>query len=350
MRMAPARARLRLNGLRNRLSDERDARLQRIARSAWRRRNPDLPPITNVQIQTHSRCNADCVFCPYVESWHAANPGRMSEELFGSILEQLRPFAPLIERGRVSPYLMQEPLLDRRIYDWIERIYAAFPGTMVEISTNGAALSPRAVEELIRVLVGRRHEIWISHHGVDAESLDRVMRVDHRKATGNVVELLRRAEGRLRVRIQGAGRSLDGRIHNFGEREYRRSWAETLVREGVPLRNVSVTTFRFHDRAGAIRRTDRDAHLNNKGVVRRIDADNPFHCDRVGRWLHVMWDGRLRICCMDYHGEVPLPSLDETPLLDILRSERYAELMGQVTGAVESPGDFICKRCTSPGG
>lgn len=350
MRMALARARLRWNGLRNRLSDERDARTQRLARIEWRRRDPDLPPISNIQIQTHSRCNADCVFCPYLESWHAAHPGRMSEELFTSILDQLRPFAPLIELGRVSPYLMQEPLLDRRIFDWIDRIYATFPGTMVEISTNGAALTARAAGELLRVLAGRRHEIWVSHHGIDADSLDRVMRIDHRRATANVIELLRRAEGRLRVRLQGAGQSFDGRIHHFDEREYRRVWAETLVRERVPLRNLTVTTFRFHDRAGAIRRTDRDAHLNNKGVVRTIDADHPFRCDRVGRWLHVMWDGTLRICCMDYHGEVPLPSLDDTPLIDILRSGRYAELVGQVTGAVESPRDFICKRCTSPGG
>jgi len=274
----------------------------------------------------------------------------MSEELFLSILDQLRPFAPLIELGRISPYLMQEPLLDRRIFDWIERIYAAFPGTMVEISTNGAALSPRVVGELIRVLDGRRHEIWISHHGVDADTLDRVMRIDHGKATGNVVELLRRAEGRLRVRIQGAGRSLDGRIHHFGEREYRRVWAETLVRERVSLRNVSVTTFRFHDRAGAIRRTDRDAHLNNRGIVRQIDREHPFHCERVDRWLHVMWDGTLRLCCMDYHGEVPLPSLAETALTDVLRSPAYLDVVGQVGGARESAPDFLCKRCTSPGG
>ena len=86
-----------------------------------------------VQIQTHARCNADCVFCPYSHSWHAAHPGRMGDDLWRKILDDLQPFAEGLSRGLVAPYLMQEPLLDPTIFDKIADIYAAFPRTMVQI-------------------------------------------------------------------------------------------------------------------------------------------------------------------------------------------------------------------------
>lgn len=63
-----------------------------------------------------------------------------------------------------------------------------------------------------------------------------------------------------------------------------------------------------------------------------------------------MYDGTIRICCMDYHGEVKLPNLQDMSLIDYFQSDEYRTLYGMVTGQLDSPADFICKRCTSPGG
>ncbi|MCB9487499.1 MAG: SPASM domain-containing protein [Deltaproteobacteria bacterium] len=311
---------------------------------------PGVPKIRYVQIQTHSRCNADCVFCPYSESWHAQNPGRMSDALFEKILDDLAPFGATINDGKVCPYLMQEPLIDPKIFERIERIYDAFPGTLVEISTNGAALTDKVIDKLLAAFDGRRHEIWLSHHGIDSTSMEFIMKLDYERATANLVRLFKRSGGRLNLKLRGAGTSLKGNITYFGKADYRAYWERVLEREGIDPATVDVDAFLFHDRAGTIRRTERNAHLNKIGRVREIGPANPFHCWRVDQWIHILYDGRIRMCCMDYHGETALPSLADMSLVEYFQSDPYSNLVGMVTGQVESPDDFLCKRCENTAG
>lgn len=310
-----------------------------------------LPPIQYVQVQTHSRCNADCWYCPYSESAHAAAPGVMTDATWARVLACLAPFRDGINGGKFCPYLMQEPLLDKTVFRKIADVYAAFPGTCVEVSTNGSALTEAVVDKLVAALVGRRHEVWVSHHGVDAATFRRVMKLDHDKAVANVVRLLKASAGRLKIRVRGAGESLDGRHTVFTADQYRAYWAKLLADHGLDPAHVDVDAFRFHDRAGTLHRRDRDAYKLNVGKVREIGPGHPaFGCWRVDRWVHVLWDGTLRLCCMDYHGEVALPNLNDVTLVDYFRSDAYRAIAEQVCGARASAPAFICKRCISPGG
>jgi hypothetical protein len=70
----------------------------------------------------------------------------------------------------------------------------------------------------------------------------------------------------------------------------------------------------------------------------------------VDRWLHVLWDGTLRLCCMDWHGEVEMPNLREVSLVEWFASDAYRALADKVTGRTPAPDGWICTRCTSPGG
>lgn len=308
-----------------------------------------LPPITNVQVQTHSRCNADCIFCPFVESEHAASPGRMTDEMWARVLECLQPFQRINE-GKFCPYLMQEPLIDKTIFAKIADVYRVFPNVLVEVSTNGAALTDAASESLIEVFAGRRHALWVSHHGIDRDTLQHVMRIDYDRATANLINFLRRADGRVEVLIRGAGQSRDGKHSYFTAAQYRDYWHRLFEMHKINPKNIEVDAFTFHDRAGTLHRTDRGANLLNHGTVREIGPNHPFRCWRVDEWVHVMWDGRIRLCCMDYHGEVSLPSLRDMSLVEYFQSNAYRELVQTVTGRKESNPNWICKRCTSPGG
>ena len=53
---------------------------------------------------------------------------------------------------------------------------------------------------------------------------------------------------------------------------------------------------------------------------------------------------------MDYHNEVKLPNINDMSLLNYYHSREYEELVGKVSGRLESEDNFICKRCISPGG
>ncbi len=309
-----------------------------------------LPPLKFVQIQTHSRCNADCVFCPYSESAHAAAPGTMSDAMWHHVLNNLVPFSAGINQGKICPYLMQEPLIDKTIFAKIDDIYRVFPGTCVEISTNGAALTDAAVGKLFDRFKGRRHALWVSHHGINAETLQHVMKIDYDKATANLLNLLKKSDGNCHILIRGAGESRDGKHSYFTAAQYQAYWAELIQKHSINMHNVSIDAFTFHDRAGTLHRTDRGANELNMGTVREIGPGHPFSCNRIDDWIHIGWDGQIIICCMDYHKEVKLPSLKDVWLVEYYHSDEYRNLVEMVSGHKQCNPNFICCRCTSPGG
>ena len=311
-------------------------------------RNSWLPPIEYVQVATHSRCNANCVFCPYTESVHHANKGTITDETWNRILLNLVPWKDTLKK--FCPYLMQEPLIDKTIFDKIEDIYRFFPEIKVEISTNGAALTDTAVDNIFRVFNGRNHDIWVSHHGINAETLEHVMAIKYDITHANLLNLLKRSDGKLNIKIRGAGESKAVQKVYFTKEQYLQYWNQLFSQHHINTKNVTVDAFEFHDRAGSLHRTERGANELNKGIVRKIDPKHPFSCSRIDRWLHFMYDGSIRICCMDYHHEIKLPNINEISLLDYFHGPDYADLVAKVSGKKRSDDNFICKRCTSPGG
>ncbi|MBX9927634.1 MAG: SPASM domain-containing protein, partial [Gemmatimonadaceae bacterium] len=154
------------------------------------------------------------------------------------------------------------------------------------------------------------------------------------------------------ILIRGTGESQDGKHLFFTREQYLSYWADLMQRHGINTGDgrVNVDAFRFHDRAGTLHRTDRGANLLNHGTVRKIDRTHRFYCERVDRWAHFMWDGTIRLCCMDYHGEVSLPNINDVSLVEYYRGAEYDALQRRVTGRTPPPEGFICTRCTSPGG
>lgn len=308
-----------------------------------------LPKIKYVQIATHSRCNADCVFCPYSESAHSLYPGMMTDETWHRILDNLVPWKDSIEK--VCPYLMQEPLIDKTIFSKIADIYRVLPNTSVEISTNGAALTDNTIDKLFALFEGKKHDLWVSHHGIDAETLEHIMQIDYEKATGNLINLLQKSNGRFNIKIRGAGMSQAAERTYFTHEQYMAHWEELLAKHKINRKRVTIDSFKFHDRAGTLHREERGACQLNKGKVRDIGPGHaPFYCPRLDQWVHFMYNGDIRLCCMDYHHEVVLPNINQMSLLDYYHSREYHDIVSKVSGRTESPDNFICKRCISPGG
>jgi hypothetical protein len=273
----------------------------------------------------------------------------MKDETWHLILSNLRPWTQSLKK--FCPYLMQEPLIDKTIFSKIADIYRCFPQCSVEVSTNGAALTEQTVEKLFGLFTQKNHEIWVSHHGINEETLTHIMKIDYKKSTENLIRLLKMSDGRFNIRIRGAGRSKAVDKTYFTHEEYVSYWEKMFSDHSVNRKNVTVDSFEFHDRAGSLFREDRGACDLNKGKVRDIGPGyKEFHCPRVDEWVHFMHDGSMRICCMDYHHEVKLPNIHEMSLLDYFHSDQYKDLVLKVSGKIESEDNFICKRCTSPGG
>jgi len=310
------------------------------------------PQISKLQIQTHGACNANCAFCPYIESWHRKNYGVMSEELFIKILDGMFWAKRFIssEQGKVCPYLMQEPLADKRIFRFIDLIYERFPSTEVEISTNGRLLSEDYADKLIDKVHNKRHRIWFSFHGINKTTFEDIMKIDFEKTLKNVVNFLKKAEKlNLNVVIRGSGKPQNKGKKWFETEEYFQFWKRIGEENNLDIRNFDIGTFDYHDRAGTIYRSERNASDNRNGIIRKIDKDNPFYCPRLDKWLHVMWNGDIRLCCQDYHKEIELPNLNDMSPLQYFTSDEYKNIFGKHCGEIESEENFICKRCLEPG-
>jgi hypothetical protein len=289
------------------------------------------------------------VFCPFSESEHFKHPGNMKDETWDLILQNLMPWKDDIVK--VCPYLMQEPLIDKTIFKKIEDIYRLFPNACVEISTNGAALTDAVVDKLFALFEGRKHDLWVSHHGINQETFHEIMQIDYEKAHANLINLLKKSDGRFTIKIRGAGESKAVDRVYFTHVQYMTYMNRLLSENRINRSNVSIDSFRFHDRAGGLHREDRGACQLNKGKVREIGpCHERFHCVRLDEWVHFMYDGSIRLCCMDYHHEVKLPNIHDMSLLDYYQSPEFEDIAMKVQGRKESEENFICKRCTSPGG
>ena len=72
-----------------------------------------------VNIETSTKCNRKCLYCPLSEYERGKNQNYMEEELFNKIISDL---ASINYRGTISLNIYNEPLLDKTIYEKILKI------------------------------------------------------------------------------------------------------------------------------------------------------------------------------------------------------------------------------------
>lgn len=95
-----------------------------------------------IQLETLHGCNLNCKTCP--NSVIPKNKELMDEKIFFKVLDDL---VDINYGGRISPYLMNEPTLDKRIPRFIKEIRKKFPRNMIMIGSNGVLLDDKMIKE-----------------------------------------------------------------------------------------------------------------------------------------------------------------------------------------------------------
>jgi len=300
----------------------------------------------DVQIQTTSVCNSRCIMCPYKNSWMIKNPGYMSEQLYDSILRNISKEDPEFN-GVISPYLMNEPFADKNIVRRIQKIYKMLYDPTVEVSTNCELLTSDKIDQLVPLFSENKSKMVISHHGTSKETFSQIMSIDYEKSLNNAIELIRKADGRFPIAIQDMAISKDRKYKIIQPRQVDRYWGNIFEDNNLKWNNVWLSTLQFHNRAGNVELEG----WNYEKKVRDIGPGRPFDCYRAhSDYLHVLYTGEVVLCCMDYHKETVFGNLKEQTLEEVFNTDEYKNILKQVVGEIESPDDFICKRCMSPGG
>ena len=91
-----------------------------------------------IEIETINRCNNTCEFCPVNTTNEKREFGLMTDEMFNSIIEQLRE---LNYCGFVSLFSNNEPFLDKRIESFVKITRDSLPKCYLSFFTNGTLLS-----------------------------------------------------------------------------------------------------------------------------------------------------------------------------------------------------------------
>jgi hypothetical protein len=299
--------------------------------------------LLNIQIQTVSSCNAKCKMCPYHSSWQKSHPGVMDEKTFLHIVNLLEN----IPLGKLCLYLENEPFLDKGLINKIKIVKRKLYYRLIEVSTNLSMFNKKIIEELYAELKDTPHEFWISWHGLDEETYKNIMGFDFKKNLEKLKLYFTITKGEIKTVINSivGSRLNETKIES---EEKAKEFFYNIVRE-VGLNpekiNLSIKTFYYHDRAGNL-----EEEITNDKVSRMIGKLKP-NCPRIKEWLHFMYDGDIVLCCMDYQKETVMGNVNNfNSLEELLTSEQFTKYQKMALGEMDSPDDFICKRCTSPGG
>ena len=278
-----------------------------------------------VMIQTTSRCNAACVMCPHPQIAKTMPQGNMEDKLFDKLIEELAAYPKL---KRVMLYLMNEPLLDKQLVPRIKTARAAMPEVEIYIVSNGATLTKEKSEELLDAGL-----TWIgfSLHAITPETYKAVTgRGDFFRVRSRIVhhvEAMLNKHGSDSVMINIT------RIRPHVDDE---EWEKAI---------------QFWQDKGVTRLDLTEGYISRAGNVKVYDHEPVRHqailgCKTVWAYemAHVLFDGAVIPCCMDYRRQAVWGNVSDQSLLDVWRGNARSEFLACMDGR-DLPDDFLCGHC-----
>lgn len=106
----------------------------------------NVPQPNIVNLETINRCNSTCEFCTANKNAEKRPYMRMSDEMFYSIIDQLRDWN---YKGHVTMYGNNEPWLDTRIVEFHKYAREQLPDCYIFMSTNGLLLDVKKVKSIV---------------------------------------------------------------------------------------------------------------------------------------------------------------------------------------------------------
>ncbi|MCD8351635.1 MAG: SPASM domain-containing protein [Planctomycetaceae bacterium] len=267
----------KLSSFRKRLQKRRDEVAAACA-------NTGRSPLFDLlEIETINRCNGECGFCPVNKHLDPRPAKRMTDEMFASIIEQLRD---LEYSGSVFLYSNNESLLDTRIVDFAALAKSRLDKALVRISSNGLLLTP----ERYRSIIDNLDELYVNNYSVDFTWAP------------HILETMEVAKSRPEW------------------------WSKTFF----VMRYQKETM------------TSRGGQAPNKQDLKPA-ATLPVGCMFPSRQMVVRPDGKLSLCCNDALGTVTLGDLAEQSLEEAWYGEKREQAMQSILAGRD--GYALCRAC-----
>ncbi|MFP4522536.1 MAG: radical SAM/SPASM domain-containing protein [Fibrobacterota bacterium] len=295
-----------------------------FANSIRRKETPEFPE--RVCIQTVSYCNSGCVFCPHPSLRKKLPQGKMEEKLFCRIIDECSEY----KIKHFSPFLMNEPLMDPEIFKRTEYIRKKIPGAKISLNTNASLLDRVKAEKLVHSEID---SLSINIQGTEPEDFSRLMRyLDYEKTMENIKRFMAMAPPfKVDVNVM-AFNSVKDRIDqscNF--------WEELGI---VPSVNEP------YDCAGNITSPEIKTTPRKEGMIKGCwNTDSPFYFERPIKWLHILFNGDVVICCLDWKRNTIAGNAEKTSIKEIWHNKKFNAYRDMVYGKKDAPPDFLCRKC-----
>ena len=278
-----------------------------------RRRSPYLDYPAHVHLETLALCNAACSFCPYPTL--ARKGEKMSDGLIEKIISDLEDI-PRDVRFQISPFKVNEPFLDVRLFDLLDRLKARLPNADLTLTTNASPITERTLDRLAKC-TGLTH-LWISFNDHRQDAYERVMALPYDRTMERLRLIHRKkAEGSFTTHVVlsrvGDGTSIDGAF---------REWVNT----NFPL--FASYVFARGEWLGQIA-TAQSSLPPNIGCTRWFD-------------LSITATGVVAHCCMDGKAEHPIGDASSSHLLEIYNRPAYRKLREETLSRLDVDP---CRRC-----
>lgn len=276
-----------------------------------------------IMIQTTSYCNADCVICPYKSLVDKQPQGFMNKMTYKKIIDEISNY----NVKRILLYLMNEPLMDKDIVNKINYAKEKNPKAIVHIVSNGSLLNKKLSDELIN---SRLDYIEFSILGNTEETYKKVMHLDFYKTRKNILDFIRIAK------IENKGKD----YINIKITKTPRLLSDKEKDETINFWNSKgIKNINYFDNP--------ISRAGNASFIPKIKKNSVCGCKSIwaNDMMHIIYNGDVVLCCMDWKREVILGNVKENDLYNIWNSKLYDITRKMRDGKIESPPDFICKRC-----
>jgi MoaA/NifB/PqqE/SkfB family radical SAM enzyme len=268
----------------------------------------DIELFDNIQIQTIEFCNLKCDFCPNhyiiydrIDDKKKGIPyNKMSVEDYIKIVENL---SRLDYCGRFSPYLMNEPLVDKkRIVEFIRIAREYLPDSFIQMDSNGTGLTSDWLGEMIEA-------------GLNRIQLDDYFDDDYA------------------IKMMDASRP-----HNDNKNFF-----------GLISSNYNVTQ---------AKRGEKNKHTHygpwtywNRGGLVNVNPDIPVpqkDCRFPSTQMYIKWNGDALLCCCDWEYQVVHGNVLETSIEDVWINDSYEHYRNTLK---KGRRDLLqmCRKCNKDG-
>jgi radical SAM protein with 4Fe4S-binding SPASM domain len=294
----------------------------------------DFPLV--VQLQTQSRCNGGCLICPYRIVSKTLEHGRMSQDLFIKIADEL---ADESLTSIVLFELHNEPLMDKRTFQWVNHIKSTRPHTFCEVVTNGELLDRFTPEEIVQ---SGLDQLCISLNAYSKGIYDQITdnRLNFERVMKNISTMLTNEHIKRRL-------ELDFIMTELNKHELHRAaqyWEKRQVRTRVKG---------FYNRAGILDNFE-DLRLQSRyygefpfSVKNRLATAlrRAIGCELPFSQMTVLFNGDVIICCQDWNRTTVVGNIWSNSIKEIWNSERMNKIRREITRG-EYGNISACKDCS----